>query len=39
MFMVEIWVNCGLPLKFGRPQILQLPILGTLAKTLLLFNR
>ena len=31
MFMVEIWVYmyCDPPLKFGRPKILQLPILGT----------
>ena len=29
MFMVEIWVYCGPPYKFGRPDILQLPILGT----------
>ena len=29
MFMVEIWVYCGPPYKFGRPKVLQLPILGT----------
>ena len=29
MFMVEIWVYCDPPKKFGRPKILQLPILGT----------
>ena len=29
MFMVEIWEYCGPLLKFGRPKILQLPILGT----------
>ena len=29
MFMVEIWVYCGHPEEFGRPKILQLPILGT----------
>ena len=29
MFMVEIWVYCDLLLKFGRPKILQLQILGT----------
>ena len=29
MFMVEIWVYCDPPLKFGRPKILQQPILGT----------
>ena len=29
MFMVEILVYCDPPLKFGHPEILQLPILGT----------
>ena len=29
IFMVEIWVYSGPPLKFGHPKISQLPILGT----------
>ena len=29
MFMVEIWVYRDHPQIFGRPKILQLPILGT----------
>ena len=29
MFMVEIWIYCDPPKKFGRPKILQLLILGT----------
>ena len=29
MFMVEIGEYCDPPWKFGRPKILQLPILGT----------
>ena len=29
MFMVEIWVYCVPPWKFGCPKILQLQILGT----------
>ena len=29
MFMVEIWVYCDPHYKFGRPKILQLPILGS----------
>ena len=29
LFIIEIWIYCGPLSKFGRPQILQLPILGT----------